>query len=341
MQPETVSTAKTPVASDKEMKKNIFKKFPIFYYSIGLGLSGLVVSTQRIEQLFNLNFQISDYLLYLAMSIYTIISFFYLMKLIFHFSEVKKEWHHPIKLSFFGTISIPILLLNIAFFPNNLFISKILWIIGSILQLVFSVSIFNIWIYRENFEIDHINPGWLIPVVGLILVPVTGVEHFFIEISWLYYSAGLIMWISLFAIIYYRVIFHNPMEGKLFPTFLMFLAPPAVGFISYIKLNGHIDNFGKILYSFALFMAVVMLFQLKVFSKLKFYLSWWTYSFPLSSMTISSLLMYKLTGTPAFKIIGIIFYLILVSVILMLIPKTLHAIFSQKVESLGYEVDKI
>ena len=42
--------------------------------------------------------------------------------------------------------------------------------------------------------------------------------------------------IILFSIILNRIIFHNPFAAKFMPTMFILIAPPAIGFISYIKL---------------------------------------------------------------------------------------------------------
>ena len=140
------------------------------------------------------------------------------------------------------------------------------------------------------------NPSWLIPAVGNILVPVAGVSHVSPEISWFFYSIGLILWIVLLAIFFNRIIFHKPLPERLLPTLFILIAPPSVAFLSYVKLTGFINEFTRILYYFALFLVALLCSQLKMFWKIKFYLSWWAYSFPISAVTIASIVMFHETG---------------------------------------------
>ena len=79
--------------------------------------------------------------------------------------------------------------------------------------------------------------------------------------------------------------------------FLQFIsiAPPAIGFISYIKLTGNLDFFAQILFSLALFFTILVAFMYKNFVKIKFFISWWAFTFPLAAVTLSSILMYELT----------------------------------------------
>jgi tellurite resistance protein len=64
-----------------------------------------------------------------------------------------------------------------------------------------------------------------------------------------------------------------------------------VGFVSYVNLTGSVDAFAQVLYNSGLFFTLLLFFQAKWFSRLKFYLTWWAYSFPLAAITIASLVM--------------------------------------------------
>lgn len=48
-------------------------------------------------------------------------------------------------------------------------------------------------------------PAWFIPVVGNIIVPLAGVRFAPAEVSWFFFSIGLVFWIVLLAIVMYRL----------------------------------------------------------------------------------------------------------------------------------------
>ena len=102
------------------------------------------------------------------------------------------------------------------------------------------------------------NPSWFIPIVGNILVPIAGVPLGYTDISWFFFSIGIVFWPVLLTIIFYRIIFHPALPGKLIPTFFILIAPPAVGFLSYMKLTGEMDNFARILYFSGLFFTLLV-----------------------------------------------------------------------------------
>ncbi len=61
-------------------------------------------------------------------------------------------------------------------------------------------------------------------------------------------------------------------------------------------------------------------------SKIKFYLSWWAYSFPISAMAIATMLMYHMTEITVFKYSAYVLIALLILVVLILIPKTIGAV---------------
>jgi len=301
------------------------KNFPISFFAMVMGLTGATIAWKRTESIWNLNTMVSSALLVISSVVFLSILLFYVTKIIKHPDDIRKEFENITKLSFFPTISISLILLSIAWLDVSKILSAIFWYGGTLLQLIFTITIISIWIRHQSLEINAISPAWFIPVVGNILVPVAGVVYAPVEVSWFFFSAGLIFWIALFTILLYRLIFHNPLPERLLPTLFILIAPPAVGYISYIKLTGVIDPMARILYYFGLFIFLLMIPQLKMLSRIKYYLSWWAYTFPLAALTIATILMYHETSLLFFKYLAAILLIIASAVIIMLTVMTLKA----------------
>ena len=241
------------------MNSERIKYFPISAFSIILGLTGLAIVFQKAEEIMGFPFKIDMIIISITIAIFASISFMYLVKVFKFPDEVIDDFENPVKLSFFPTISISILLLSIAFLNIDMVTSKVLWIIGTTVHTFFTYKVISIWMMHPKFEIKHINPAWFIPVVGNILIPVAGVQHYSPEISWFFYSVGIIFWIVLFTIFMYRIIFFHPLPEKLLPTLAILISPAAIGFIAYVKLIHQIDSFARILYYFALFLTTFII----------------------------------------------------------------------------------
>lgn len=281
----------------RQTDTSCLRNFPIASFAMVMGLGGITIAWERAEDVLQLPFRLSPYLLILATVTFAVLAALYSAKALKYRIAVYKEWADPIKINFVPTFSIGLILLSIAWLPVSTTYAFLLWATGSSLQLLLTLYIVTRWVHHGQFEITHLNPAWFIPVVGNILVPVAGVQLAPPEISWFFFSLGLMFWPILLSIIFYRVIFHGSLPERLMPTLFILIAPPAVGFIAYFKLTGSIDAFSHFLFNCGLFFTLLLFFQAKWFTRLRFYLSWWAYSFPLAAITVAALIMVQNTGS--------------------------------------------
>lgn len=300
--------------------------FPVSFFATTMGLAGLAIAVLRAEKILGLPAGAGQSLTWFSAGMFLLLAIVYAAKLLRFREEVIKELSHPIKLSFFPTIAISLILLGIAFSSIKPSISWLLFAVGAPLQLAFTLFVLSRWIGQTTFELHHSNPSWFIPVVGNILVPIVGVEHGQLEISWFFFSVGLVFWLVFLAIIFNRVIFHHPLPEKLIPTLFILIAPPAAGFIAYVKLTGAVDNFARVLYYFSLFIVLLLVALGRQFYGIKFYLSWWAYSFPIAAVSIASMLMYSKTGISFFQGVSWLLLAVLAAIIAMLTVRTLQAV---------------
>lgn len=306
--------------------KNKLKFFPVAAFTLIMGLVGFAMALKAAEKQGIMPIELSPLIYFISIVMFALISLIYLMKIVRHGDQVLAEFNHPIKLQFFPAISISLILIGTASYGQQHAAAGFVWALGSGMHLVFTLIILNEWLHRSSIEIIHSNPSWFIPVVGNILIPIGGVAMAPAEISWFFFSVGLVFWILLFTIIFYRLVFHPPLPGKMLPTLAIFLAPPAVGFLSYVALNGGLDNFARILYYTALFITLLLMMQVGRLAKLQFTLSMWAYSFPLAAMTIATIKMLELTGLKFFSLISYALLMALIIVIVGLIVRTIVAV---------------
>jgi tellurite resistance protein len=307
-------------------ESNRLQHFPISFFAMVMGLAGLTIAWQKAQKVLQIDIGINAVLAILTGLVFLSLLVAYLLKTGQYFDAVKQELKHPIRLNFFPTISISLILLSIIAFHYSHGLASWLWMIGSILHLLFTHFVMNSWIHHDHYEIHHMNPAWFIPVVGNVLVPIVGVRLGYAEVSWFFFSIGMVFWLILFAIIFNRVLFHNPLPGKLMPTFFIMVAPPAVGFIAYTQLNGDIDNFARVLYYTGLFLTLLFFSQGRNFLGIPFALSWWAYSFPIAAITIATFVMFELTGFVLFKTLGVILISLLTLIVAYLLYRTIMGI---------------
>jgi tellurite resistance protein len=312
---------------DNQMAQpNRLEYFPISFFAMVMGLSGLTIGWEKAQDVLDLDLGITPWLLGATTALFVVIMLLYITKLFLYRQAVLEELRHPVKINFFPTISISLLLLSTAFLPVMPVVSEILWTVGASLHLIFTLYVVNVWIHHEHFQVHHMNPAWFIPAVGNVLVPVAGVPLGHSEISWFFFSVGMLFWLILLTIIFYRVLFHNPIEERLMPTLFILIAPPAVGFIAYSRLVGELDSFARILYFSGIFLTLLLFTQARRFLVLGFFLSWWAYSFPLAAISIASLLMFEHTGFELYRYLGSGLLTLLTGVVALLSARTAIAV---------------
>lgn len=299
-------------------------------YAIVMGMSGLTITYQKaylwlgMPEIFGIVFT------YITTAIFIVVSFLYIQKIFKYKSEVKKEFSHPIRINFFAAISISMIMLSIIYHEYNTNVSAFFWYPGTLLHLYLTMYTISFWI-NQNQQLDHSNPAWFIPIVGNVLVPVAGVGFVSNEILMYFFSVGIFFWLVLFSIIFNRIIFHNQLAIKFMPTLFILIAPPAVGFIAYFKMYGVIDTFATFLFNIAIFFTLLVAFMYKNFLKIKFFISWWAFVFPVAAMSISSMLMYHTVGGVALLVLSYIMVTITTLIIGVVMYQTIKNITDKSI----------
>ena len=118
---------------------------------------------------------------------------------------------------------------------------------------------------------------------------------------------------------------------KFIPTLFIFIAPPAVSFIAYVKMTGEFDMFASILFNLALFFSFLLIFMYKNFLNLKFFISWWAFTFPLAAVTIASMLAYTKTNLGFYHFLSYFFLVITTIVVLIVAFRTFQHMMKKEI----------
>lgn len=297
----------------------------------------------------------------LALLVFVFLFFIFIFKSIMNFENIKSEFHNPITKVFFGTFCISCLLLPMILsillqtfhYESNIIktFGLILWTFGVILMFGFSLYIINTWLYHKH-ELIHITPAWIIPVVGLLDIPLALPYIFntnlyiFKYLTMLCIGTGLLFALILIPLILARIIFFQKLPDKLAPTLLILIAPFSVGFSTYTTIF-NIDDFAIILFLIGGFLFLSLLPQIfKAYKCCPFKITWWAISFPLATLNISYLKIIanslKNINTINFNslygifiILAFGFLIFTTLVFLWLILRTVKGIFSKEIENLS------
>ena len=292
-----------------------------------MGLGGLTIATEKWEHLLEMPGRFSLPLLVVTAVVWLTVFSAYLTKLIRYPQSVRDELNHPVRLSFFPAISIGLILIATATYQYLPGLAEGIWWIAVTAQLGLTLIILNRWIHREHFQTEHNSPAWFIPIVANLLVPILGVPLGQSEISYFFFAIGIFFWLPLMAISLNRSFFFSPMPQKLMPTLFIFIVPPAIGFVAWTALHdGQLDDFGRILYYFGLFMTLMVISQFRRFIGHTYAISWWAFSFPLAAITLATLAYYDFVQSAFFLIAALALYLVLIFMVILLLVKTVQGL---------------
>jgi len=273
-------------------------RLPMAMFATVMGLGGLSNAWALAHRAIGVPLLVSEVLLVLAVSCGVLLSLAHLAKLGFCLREVAEEFAHPVRSSFFPAASVSLVVLSIGVRPYAPDWAEALWWLGAALHLVLAVTLIRRWIVHAQDE-AVMTPAWFIPVVGNILVPVGGVPLGHVEISWFFFSVGLMLWLPFFTIVLHRVLFVPAMSARSMPTLFILLAPPSIGLSSYLAFTGgHAGALGDLLYCMALFIAILLASLGRHLAHGPFFMSWWAMTFPAGGWAGASLGYYMARPSP-------------------------------------------
>ncbi len=265
---------------------------PIGLYGSVMGLTGLSVAWQLAHARFGVPQLVSEVIGALAVVAFILMTCGYAFKAVTAPLAVKSELAHPIAGNLFGTFLISLLLLPIVLAPLSIPLARAMWAIGAVGMTAFAWFIVDRWM-RQRQNAAHATPAWIIPVVGMLDVPLAmpalGLESMH-GVMVLGLAVGLFFTVPLFTLVFSRLLFEDPLPDALQPSLMILLAPFAVGTSTYIATTGQVDIFAQALFALTLFMFVVLVGRLRYLAQCcPFRVSWWAVSFPLAAAATASL----------------------------------------------------
>ena len=265
---------------------------PVGLFGSVMGLAGLSVAWRLAQARYGTPGWIAHAIGAAAVLAFALMLAGYGIKAATAFGAVRAEFRHPVAGNLFGTILIGLLLLPIIVAPYTRPVAQVLWIAGAVGMVLFAWFVVSRWM-GDRQQVAHATPAWIIPVVGLLDVPLAlpalGLPPM-PEVGVFALAVGLFFAVPLFTLIFSRLLFEPPLPDALKPSLLILVAPFAVGYSTYTLATGQTDLFSEALYMLTLFILAVLLGQLRYLPTCcPFRVSWWAVSFPLAASSIAAL----------------------------------------------------
>lgn len=305
--------------------------FPITFFAMVMGLAGLVLALRAAGQTLGLAVHFDLAGLLVVGAVFVLISVAYVLKCLRFPGALAEEWHHPVRIAFFPAITISLLLMAAIAMDVNAVVARALWIVGAAGQFVLTIAVVSSWIGGRSYQHGVLSPAWFIPAVGNVIVPLAGPGLGYGDVSWYFMSVGLLFWVVLLTLVINRLVFHDPLPGRLQPTLVILIAPPAVAFMAWFRLTGEIDHVARFLLNSAWFFTALVAVQMPRILRLPFAMSFWALSFPLAALTVSTLTYGRSVDAPLVVGAGVVLLAVLVVVIAGLLLRTLRGLMAGEI----------
>ena len=329
---------------DIECKCQIVKNFAPSWFASVMGTGILSMTSLFYSRYVPFLKSVSHILFYFNIVLFFVLLIPWILRWIFFKKEALEDLEHPILSNFYATIAIAMLVLAADFIVigKNMATGEVFWFIGALLTVFFGIFTPYLMFKGEHVKLDHINPSWFIPPVGLIVIPIAGsliipqtsglARELVIFLNYFGWGAGFLIYLALLAIAMYRFILHHPLPNTLAPTIWINLGPIGAGTVALVKL---IQNssfvtvkepffvFGFLFWGFGIWwviMAIAMTTHYIKRLKLPYAMSWWAFTFPLGAYvaathTISSLFHIQLIDYIGFALYWLLAILWLVTLV--------------------------
>ena len=305
---------------------------PVALFGSALGLAGLTLATLHVESITQTAHLAGGALLALTVIVLILVSFAYTTKIVRLPLTVKADLDHPVRNNSFALLSGTVVLLGVAFLPFSRAIALPFWVAGAVLQFAVMLVLVAKWIGPHVFERAIVNPLMFLPAAGNVLVPLGGVPLGFHEISWFFFSIGLVLWIVLLSTLLGRLMTEAGLPDRLLPTLMILMAPPSLLMLAYLRLNPHDTGaLPKVLYYTSLMFFFVVCTQLPRLLQIHFSLSWWAYTFPFAAFTMGTLTFAQHSNLESLMYFGTVLYVVLACIVAGMCWRTLKAVMAGEI----------
>ncbi|XP_076937033.1 S-type anion channel SLAH3-like [Bidens hawaiensis] len=270
-------------------------RFPISSFGICLGVSSQAILWKNASTAWTHFIHISlrvNYILWcISILLFAIVASTYLLKVIFYYEAVRREYYHPIRVNFFFAPWIALLFLGIGV-PEDVTTSLPHWLWYVLMTPVFilELKIYGQWMSGGQRRLSKVaNPSNHLSVVGNFVGALLGASMGLKEGPIFFFAVGMAHYTVLFVTLYQRLPTNETLPKELHPVFFLFVAAPSVASMAWAKINGSFDYGSRIAYFIAMFLYFSLAVRVNFFRGFKFSLAWWAYTFPVTGAAIATL----------------------------------------------------
>lgn len=265
-------------------------KVHIGMYGAVMGLAGLGLTARSSAPLFPGVFRAPAYFteLWVALGALAllILMVLYLLKLGKDWKAVRADFTDPALMGFSGALPVGMTLVAGGLGPYAPEFSSALWWAGCVLLTALQVCGIGRWLAGQ-VPLDKLNAGWLILIVGGIVVPGPGVSLGHAEASRLFFGFSACGALVLLPLLLARAALAAPLPEALRPTWFILLVPPSLIYANGAALYPQLPLLENLFFA-GLVLALALAIFGRGFWRWPFGPAWWAFTFPLDALAYAA-----------------------------------------------------
>ncbi|TYK19459.1 guard cell S-type anion channel SLAC1 [Cucumis melo var. makuwa] len=281
----------------KDEKWPFLLRFPIGCYGICLGLSSQAVlwralSTSPATEFLHISPFINLAIWLLATAALCSVTFAYVLKCIFYFEAVRREYFHPVRVNFFFAPWVVCMFLAISVPPR--FVSGPLhpavWCAFMGPYFLLELKIYGQWLSGGKRRLCKVvNPSSHLSVVGNFVGAILAAKCGWLEAAKFLWSVGFAHYLVVFVTLYQRLPTSEALPKELHPVYSMFIAAPSAASIAWQTIYDDFDGLSRTCFFIALFLYISLVVRLNFFTGFRFSVAWWSYTFPMTTASVATI----------------------------------------------------
>ncbi|KAK1665790.1 hypothetical protein QYE76_053949 [Lolium multiflorum] len=270
-------------------------RFPISAFGMVLGVSSQAIlwkalATAPPTAFLHVSLTVAHVLWYVSLALMGLVSCIYLLKVVFYFEAVRREFYHPIRANFFFAPWIACLFLVQGAPIEMTQVHHGVWYLLMAPIFCLELKIYGQWMSGGQRRLSKVaNPSNHLSIVGNFVGALLGAKMGLREGPIFFFAVGLAHYIVLFVTLYQRLPTNVTLPKELHPVFFLFVAAPSVASMAWAKINGKFDNGARVAYFIALFLYMSLAVRINFFRGFRFSLAWWAYTFPMTGASIATI----------------------------------------------------